>query len=206
MGFLLLGTVIWLLFILSKLTEDGVVWTLISMLFCYFYFWLRKIVEQSKLNDHAKRSWKLAGLLVVVISVAVVFPKIVAPRNSASSYETDLISWQPYSEELVDTALANGQIAFIDFTADWCITCKANEKLALQTEIVANSIKTLNIAAFKADWTTGDERITSSLNKYGAKGVPHYVIIKEGEETTVLPTLLTPNTVVEALANAVKKN
>ena len=64
--------------------------------------------------------------------------------------------WQPFSKATLDEALASGKPVFIDFTADWCITCKTNERFAIDTPKVRQEFSKRNVVALKADWTKGD--------------------------------------------------
>jgi len=90
-------------------------------------------------------------------------------------------------------------------TAAWCITCLANERVALSSSAVQNSIKSLGVAYLKGDWTNRDTEITEYLAHFGRNGVPLYVVYPDGEgEPEVLPQLLTPDIVQTALERAAK--
>ena len=108
------------------------------------------------------------------------------------------IPWQPYSEELLSELQANNKTVFIDFTADWCITCKANEFLVLETADVQKALGEAEIVPLKADWTTGDETITKALKRYGGEGVPLYVLIPANPQSDpiVFPSLLTQSRLI----------
>lgn len=102
------------------------------------------------------------------------------------------VLWQNYNEQAITQSLDNGQAVFIDFTAKWCITCLANEKLALQSNRFIKLVKTKNIALFKADWTNHDPVVTQALNQYGRNSVPLYVYYtQKGAKPILLPQLLT---------------
>ena len=92
---------------------------------------------------------------------------------------------------------------FIDFTADWCLNCKYNERFVLDTPPVREALR--GFATLKADWTRGDARITAELKRLGRAGVPVYVVLPaNGGAPEVLPELLTQGTVLEALERAKK--
>jgi thiol:disulfide interchange protein DsbD len=101
----------------------------------------------------------------------------------------------------VEDSLANNQIVFIDFTAARCITCKANEQLVLSTAKVLDAFKQRQVVTLKADWTTGDKHVGAALKRYGGAAVPYYVIISpdKASEPKILPTILTPSLVVNAI-------
>ncbi|RME25583.1 MAG: thiol:disulfide interchange protein, partial [Deltaproteobacteria bacterium] len=115
---------------------------------------------------------------------------------------SDGIPWQPFSEEQVEAL--RGTPMFIDFTADWCLTCKVNEKNVLETEKVRSAMAEYGVVPLKADWTTRDETITRWLQRYGKAGVPFYLVIPADPEQRPipLPEVITPDTVVDALRRA----
>ena len=74
--------------------------------------------------------------------------------------------WQPYSEAALQELRSNGHAVFINLTADWCITCLANEKLALSSEKFLATLKEQNITYLKGDWTNYNPEITQLLNRH----------------------------------------
>jgi len=90
---------------------------------------------------------------------------------------------------------------FIDFTADWCLNCKYNERFVLDTPPVREALKSW--ATLKADWTRGDPQITAELKRLGRVGVPVYVVIPaSGGTPEVLPEILTQRVLLDALERA----
>ena len=122
--------------------------------------------------------------------------------GKTSSNSTGL-DWKEFSPEIVDQLRSEGKHVFLDFTAAWCLTCKVNEKVALDTEEVIAKFDELNVAAVKADWTNRDDLITKALAKYGRNSVPLYVLYNADKsvEPKILPEILTPGIVIEALEN-----
>jgi len=100
------------------------------------------------------------------------------------------------------SALAKHQIVFVDFTADWCVNCKVNEHLVLDSGPVQEAFKRKGVILVKADWTRGDEDITAYLRKYGRAGVPCYVVFSPDGNPTVLPEVITNDIVLNALNQA----
>ncbi|MDX2081015.1 MAG: thioredoxin family protein, partial [Terrimicrobiaceae bacterium] len=89
---------------------------------------------------------------------------------------------------------------FVDFTADWCITCKFNERTAIDTPAVRALLSEKNVAPVKADWTNANPEITAALRQFGRVGVPFYLLYPAGGgEPVVLPELLTESIVLDAL-------
>jgi thiol:disulfide interchange protein len=106
--------------------------------------------------------------------------------------------------ERVNELAAEGKTIFVDFTADWCLTCKVNERTVLSTEAVAEAFREYEVEALLADYTRRQPEITRILQSFGRAGVPMYVIFPGGrpEDVMLLPEVLTPGLVIEKLAEA----
>lgn len=109
--------------------------------------------------------------------------------------------WEPYSPERLAQLRQEGKPVFINLTADWCITCLANERVALGTDEVSEAFDELGVVTLKGDWTNRDPQITELLNDYDRSGVPLYLWFPAGHEGPgqLLPQLLTRGTVLNAL-------
>ncbi len=118
--------------------------------------------------------------------------------NSPQVAENELI-WQDYHAQKVSDALQNGNAVFIDFTAKWCITCLANEKMVLETKDFAELVKKHNILLFKADWTSKSPEIADALAQFERNSVPLYVYYPAGKNYVLLPQLLTSGIVKEVI-------
>jgi thiol:disulfide interchange protein len=95
---------------------------------------------------------------------------------------------------------AENRPVFVDFTAAWCLTCIVNERVALGSAEVAAAFKAKNVAYVKADWTNRNAEIGAALHALGRDGVPLYVLYTPGsDEPKILPQILTPAIVVDAL-------
>lgn len=94
-----------------------------------------------------------------------------------------------------------GKPVFVDFTANWCLNCKYNERFVLNSDSVKDAFKKAGVIALKADWTNGDADITALLRKFGRAGVPVYAVYPAaGGEPVILPEILTQQEVLDSLA------
>jgi thiol:disulfide interchange protein len=123
--------------------------------------------------------------------------------TSASGAEGAL-AWRPYSAELLASQRDSGRIVLLDFTADWCLTCKVNERVAFGSKAVRVAIRDHDVALLRADWTTRDPVVTRALAVFGRTSVPFVVIYPRARDAApiVLPTLLTSGIVTGALERA----
>jgi thiol:disulfide interchange protein DsbD len=107
----------------------------------------------------------------------------------------------PFSAKELAALQTSGKSIFVDFTADWCITCKFNERTAIDTPAVRQLLREKQVVPMKADWTNANPEITAALRNFGRVGVPFYVIYPAGRpaEPIVLPEILTESILLEAL-------
>ncbi|HWL53234.1 MAG TPA: thioredoxin family protein [Chthoniobacteraceae bacterium] len=189
MGFLLLGTVVWLLGVVGvQKGMDGLmgaVWVLlgIGMAAWIFGSWVRPGARRSQLVV------ALAGI-VTVIGLALLLARPAVHEG-----------WETWSSERVAELRKEGKPIFVDFTAKWCVNCKFNENFVLNRGEVSRQLK--GIPTLKADWTDGDPLITAELKRLGRAGVPVYVVYPaDGGEPEILPEILTSGIVLEALERA----
>ena len=95
-----------------------------------------------------------------------------------------------------------GTPVFVDFTADWCLTCKVNEKVAINTEPVAAAFRRHGVVTLTGDWTTGDPEITRFLAERGRNSIPYYQYYAPGKQGRVLPQLLTASYLAQLPASS----
>ena len=109
--------------------------------------------------------------------------------------------WQPWTQDAVNAALDKGRPVFVDFTAAWCLSCKVNEQVALDTDAVKKAFTDKNVALFRADWTHSDPEISRTLQQFNRDGVPLYLLYspQSRDKPQVLPEVLTPGIVLDAL-------
>ncbi len=121
----------------------------------------------------------------------------------ANSGESDQ-NWQPYSPSVLTELRQQGKPIFVNITADWCITCLANEQLTLNTEPVKQALIEEGIVYLKGDWTNHDPLITELLAQYQRTGIPLYLFFPAGSnsEALLLPQILTSDSLLAVLRGA----
>lgn len=120
-----------------------------------------------------------------------VLARLLAPPVSLDS------SWKTWSPQAVEASRAMGKTTFVDFTAAWCLSCQVNERVVLARPEVKAALARGD--AYKADWTNRDAAIAAELSRHGRSGVPLYIVYPKGGEPVLLPEILTPQLVLDAL-------
>jgi thiol:disulfide interchange protein DsbD len=216
MGFLLMATMLWLLYVLGKqLGMEAVIWTGAFLLTIGVACWL--IGRFATLNAARSRyvtTWVIAVVVVVlgywvfmetILDVRTVIAGVPSSSQPVVSADRKGIPWQPFSLSRLEADLKDKRTVFIDFTADWCLTCKVNEKTVMNDEKIVEKFKKHDMVAIRADWTKRNPDITRLLAKFGRSGVPLYVIFPAGRpsEPIVLPEVITTGIVLDAIDRAV---
>ena len=139
---------------------------------------------------------KISKLVAILAIAAAIF----LPYQLLQKHP-DNKRWQAYSPELLQELRDQGRPVFIDLTADWCLTCLANEKVTLTKAEVEAVFDEHKVATLKGDWTNRDEKISELLEEYGRSGVPLYLWFpaKRVGKADVLPQLLTPDLVIDTI-------
>ncbi len=197
-GFLLLGTMLWLLFSLGHgKGADAVVWTGVLLLVLGAACWVQGAFNTLVASDGVRWASRLTIAVLVLGGGWVSVDRIAHSKPSAAGQ-------QPFAVQL-DQALKTGRTVFVDFTAEWCVSCKVNERGVLDSEPVQKAMADQNVVFLRADYTVKSDDIAKLLERFNAPSVPLYVIYPAGkpEAPVVLPVLLTKQTVLDALAAAV---
>ncbi|QDG51744.1 DUF255 domain-containing protein [Persicimonas caeni] len=202
LGFALIGTVVWLFWILGQMAgADGIVQLIIFLSVLALWAWFFGKI-QYRFEGVRKWGFTLLAALVVAATGWYVLDFDRQKAASAQSAPADGIQWREWTEEAVQEELADGNVVFVDFTADWCITCKVNERTIIDTPEVKGAIADNEVVTIKADWTNPDERIRQKLAEHGKGGVPMYLVYhpEHPNDPQVLPEVLTVELLVEALS------
>ena len=193
MAFPLYLTAAWLLWVLTRQAgADALGLVLVGCVAVAFALWLA---------GRPSRGWlSLAfAVLALVAAAAVLASPFLKPSATADHAGTPREGHEPWSAARVAALRAEGKTIFVDFTADWCITCKVNERGALASDAVRQAFAREGVVSLVADWTKSDPAITEALATFGRNGVPLYLVYPKGGEPRVLPQVLTPGIVVDAI-------
>jgi len=142
----------------------------------------------------------LAGLLALAAFAlpAGVDSPTAPPRDAAEG-----VAWRPLDSAAIAGLVAEGQVVFVDVTADWCITCQVNKKLVLDTRAVSDRLAAPGIVRMRGDWTLPSDAISAYLAGFGRYGIPFNAVYGPGApEGVALPEILTRDAVLAALERA----
>ena len=213
MGFPMLATAIWMFWLTSKHFGDaGVLWFGLFLVALALALWVW--------GEFVQRGGKRRGLAMAISLLLVAFgysyamEKELRWRSPASHAAADGvkrqhpggIAWEPWSLEAVAKARAEGRPILVDFTADWCLTCNVNKKTSIEIPSVEAKLKEINAVVLLGDHTLQPPAITAELKKFDRAGVPLVLVYPKQKDAPpiVLPEVLTPGIVLNALDKAVK--
>ena len=133
------------------------------------------------------------GYVATLVAVAVAVVAVAAMPESRAERSAAVAGAERWSEDAVAADMRLGKPVFVYFTADWCLTCKANEAAAIDRKEVRDAFKASEVRVLAGDWTNGDPAITRFLESRGRAGVPLYLWYEPGKEAEELPQILTPS-------------
>jgi len=171
-GFILLGIAVWMITIVPEGRRSGLLFYSVILSFCVWMWGGWVSFDSKTLNKIVVRA------IAILLAIGAGFWLLSAPVT--------LIDWQKYDAELIEKSLAENKPVLIKFTADWCLSCKAVEKLVYQRKDVAELIKQKGVVAIKADTTARDYPATKALKDiYNEPGVPVSMLFVPGEKEPV---------------------
>ncbi|AWH54915.1 cytochrome C biogenesis protein [Stenotrophomonas sp. ESTM1D_MKCIP4_1] len=194
LAFPMYAAALWLLWVLGKQRGvDGMALALGGLLLLTAGLWL---FETSRWRS--KRGASLLGVLLALAALGPVWgvTQLAPPARAAQAASDNVVD---YSPQMLDRLRADNRVVFVNMTADWCVSCKANERAVLSRPEFKELLKRTNAVYMRGDYTNVDPQITAFLDEHKAVGVPLYVVYGPGAPPTVLPTLLTQALVEEAL-------
>jgi len=191
LAFPLYLTVVWLLWVLVRQTDsNALAAVMMGLLLITFAIWLLRIATR----DSPANASKLIASVSFIAALAIL-PGIGKEQSGAEEYPI-----QKFSDVALSEALASGKPVFVNMTADWCITCKVNERIVLRSEHVLSEFADNGVVYLEGDWTNSDPVITRVLERFGRNGVPLYLMYPVGSrEPHILPQILTTKSVLALL-------
>ncbi len=224
MGFVLVGTAIWLLLVIADLLDArGVVWTVGFCTFLAVSAWLVGRIDLNWTTAAKLRAWVLALAVTAAGGWFCFFymydvnaggerkpPALAAGdvdgviRTVAAADWNGHIPWQAWQPGLDEELARRGYTVYVDFTATWCVTCQTNKATVLEIDSMRARMKTLGVIPLKADYTKRDATIRERLLAFGHNSVPLNLVYPAGrpEDVIHLPVILTPGVVTDALEKA----
>ena len=192
-------TAVWLLWVLGKQRGiDAVGLALVGLVLLALGLWWFQRARFAPAP--LQRALALALAVSALVPLAMLHR---LPAETAAAPTTE--GHAAYSAERLAALRAEGRIVFVDMTADWCVTCKANEKAVLNTPAFRELLATHDAVMLTGDWTNVDPAITAFLEAHGAVGVPLYVLYPRGGGAgEVLPTVLTQDGMRRAFERAAR--
>jgi thiol:disulfide interchange protein len=197
LGFGLMATVVWLAWILGRNADVDVAARWLAWLLA-----LACLAWRFGVRQRAGRRTPAWFAAVAAVALLALGAGAVRTQPLEADSESLTLAAQPWSRGAVEASLRDGQPALVIFTADWCITCKANERLVLSDSRIAEALAAGNFAVYEGDWTRADPDIARELARFGRAGVPFYAIFAPETQPQLLPELLSVDGVLGALATA----
>jgi thiol:disulfide interchange protein DsbD len=203
-AFPMYATAVWLVWVLSQQAgNEALLFALGGMVAIALAAWL--FDNTRPLDDWRRPAASWAALVIVVAMLAISYRALQQTKTPiANAAHGSTQNWEPYSAAHLQALRDEGKPVFLNFTAAWCITCLANERIALSKDSVMDAFKQQGITYLKGDWTNQDAAITQKLAEFGRNGVPLYVYYPADKNVKpiVLPQLLTPEIVLEHIRSS----
>ncbi|MEM9387021.1 MAG: protein-disulfide reductase DsbD domain-containing protein [Pseudomonadota bacterium] len=191
LAFPLYATAVWLVWVVARQAgADAAAGTLGAGVLLAFAVWLGSRLDK-----------RLVEPIGAVCAVGVVL--LATTRLSVNPVAETVNGWESWSPARVAALRAEGRPVLVNFTADWCITCKVNERIALSTAAVRASLAAHDVALLEGDWTRRDAAIAGALAEFGRSGVPLVVLYPVVGDPEVLPAVLTEKRVLAAVEKTV---
>lgn len=191
LGVALLGTAVWLLWVLAGQAGTTAAWLCAA----FILIGMLAVANRAKLPA-------ASAVITLLMLGAIAAPAFMQPPE-AGTMTVSKGKWAAFDPERIPSHVADGKTVFVDITADWCLTCKANKKFVLSQPDVHRALQAENIVAMQGDWTRPDEVIRAYLAQHKRYGIPFNMVYGPGApEGIVLPELLGADDVLDAIEKA----
>ncbi|WP_394728560.1 protein-disulfide reductase DsbD family protein [Altererythrobacter sp. GH1-8] len=186
-------TALALVWLTSRLGGQGFALVALVLLFGI----VAAVLVVGRLQRAGKMAWPAFGLIAAPFLIFGAFALPSSLENRVDRPLQSILDAQAFSASALAEARASGRPVFVWFTADWCITCKVNEQVAIEREATKAAFEEAGVVAMVGDWTLRDEEITRFLTQQGVAGVPLYLWYEPGKDAEQLPQVLTPDMLIE---------
>jgi suppressor for copper-sensitivity B len=224
MGFLLAASAVWLLYVLAaEVSPERLALFEVGLLLLALVTWLRqraaagRAEARATAGDTRAAGGALAGIAALVSLLVIAVGAVAVAASGAGAGAGDagvagsgahlaaqgrpsgLIGWVAFDRARAESLAAGGQLVFVDVTADWCFTCKVNERLILDTPEIAGAFTAHHVLPMRADWTNRSDAIARFLADNGRYGIPFYLLYRPGREPLVFSELPSKTAILAAL-------
>jgi thiol:disulfide interchange protein DsbD len=208
LGFALLATVVWLLWLSgARGGIDAMTAHILLLLSVSMGLWMYGLLQASGRSRLTLAA--AAGVLLVCVSGLNLIQAESSSDDTGDGAETQEKArtsddWPAWTPERIRQATSQGRPVLVVFSAEWCITCKVNERVVLRSQAVTAAFETAGVVVLKADWTERDDTIRAELERHGRAGVPLYLVYDPSSpgRPRVLPELLSQSVVLESIRDA----
>ncbi len=200
LAFPMYASAAWLLTVLATLAGSGsMLIALIGAVLVGLAAWAFGVAQKSSRKGQVLGYGTSIAAAAAVIALCLQFTVVQRSEDASGvSIAGHAGPVEPFSAARLDALLADNEPVFVNMTADWCITCKVNEKIAFG-ENFQNALKENGVTYLVGDWTAYDPEITALLEKFGRVGVPLYAVFPRNGDPILLPQILTSDRIVQAL-------
>ncbi len=195
LGLALLGTAVWLAFILAAVVGGRAAVSVAAL--------CAAAALAVCLAGRRGRAWRVAYGAAASLAAVAFFAPALAPAPDRAAEVSETGAWQPFDPAALREAIAGGKTVFVDVTADWCVTCAVNKTLVLDAEPVRGRLAGPRVIAMRADWTRPNPAISAYLARFDRYGIPFNVVYgPAAPDGIALPELLRTELVLAALDRA----
>jgi thiol:disulfide interchange protein DsbD len=198
-GFAMAATAVWLAWVVGRLSGPDAVamvsglWVLLAL-----GAWILGRWALPHCSNATRWMARLTFFVMAIASGAIAVVALPPTVEGTAKSSEGPLAHDAFGEATLAELRASDKPWFLYFTADWCLSCQVNERIALDRPEVVEAFRKHGVRVVKADWTGRDSLITRTLAGFGRQGVPFYVL-SDGKKERFLPELLTPGVVIDAL-------
>jgi thiol:disulfide interchange protein DsbD len=200
LAFLMYLAAAWLVWVVAQQSgPDGALAVLVGGVLVGMAGWALGLAQQG-----SARRWFMGGAVLSILAALAILPTLRTAAAGGATASTQL--GEPWTAARLEALRGEGKPVFVNLTAAWCISCKVNERVALDTAAVRAAMTAGDVTVLTGDWTNGNEAITALLRSHGREGVPLYLFYPAGGGAPVLlPQILTEGMMLQAIATATRR-